>query len=123
MRKADFILEREQGLPSIFIELESPVHSVFTKKGDLTAQSNHARQQVSEWVKYVENEPQTNAKDEYSFLTGPKERMVVIGRGIENKDRLIDTKYDGVTFWTYSIMLEEAKSRMNKRLGSIYIKG
>lgn len=120
IRKADFILEREQGLPSIFIELESPVHSVFTKKGDLTAQSNHARQQVSEWVKYVENDLQANAKGEYSFLTGPKERMVVIGRGLENRDRLSDTKYDGVTFWTYSLMLEEAKNRMNERLYSQY---
>lgn len=120
MRKADFILEREQGLASMFIELESPAHDVFTKRGDLTAQSNHARQQVSEWVKYVENEPQTNAKDEYSFLTGPKERMVVIGRGLEDRERLIDTKYDGVTFWTYSIMLEEAKNRMNKRLSAQY---
>ncbi len=120
MRKADFILEREQGLPSIFIELESPVHNVFTKKGDLTAQSSHARQQVSEWVKYVENEPQTNATEEHSFLTGPKERMVVIGRGLEYRERLIDTKYDGVTFWTYSLMLEEAINRMNKRLSSQY---
>lgn len=120
MRKADFILEREQGLPAIFIELESPVHNVFTKNGDLTHQSNHARKQVSEWVKYVENEPQTNATDEYSFLTGPKERMVVIGRGLENRSRLVDTKYDGVTFWTYSLMLEESKIRMNERLSSQY---
>jgi len=120
MRKADFIIEREQGLPSIFIELESPVHKVFTKKGDLTAQSNHARQQVSEWVKYVENEPQTNASGEHTFLTGPKERMVIIGRGLDARDRLIDTKYDGVTFWTYSLMLEEARNRMNERLLSQY---
>jgi Domain of unknown function (DUF4263) len=119
-RIADFILEREPGLPSIFIELESPVHKVFTKKGDLTAESNHARQQVSEWVKYVENEPQTNAVGDYSFLTGTKERMVVIGRGLEDKDGLTDTKYDGVTFWTYSLMLEEAKNRMNQRLSSQY---
>ena len=120
MRVADFILEREQGLPSVFIELESPVHKVFTKKGDLTAESNHARQQVSDWVKYVENEPQKNASGEYSFLTGPKERLVIIGRGLENKDKLIDTKYDGVTFWTYSLMLEEARNRMNERLSSQY---
>lgn len=120
MRKADFILQREQGLPPIFIELESPVYNVFNKKGDLTSQSNHARQQVSEWVKYVENEPHTNATGEYSFLTGTKEKMVVIGRGIENRERLIDTKYDGVTFWTYSLMLEEAKNRMNERLLSQY---
>lgn len=120
MRKADFILEREQGLPAIFIELESPVHKVLTKSNDLTAQSNHARQQISEWVKFVEQNPQQNATNENSFMTGPKERMVIIGRGLENQDRLIDTKYDGVTFWTYTMMLEEARERLNNSIASQY---
>ena len=120
MRKADFILEREQGLPAIFIELESPVHKVLTKNNDLTAQSNHARQQISEWIKFVEQNPQQNATGAYSFMTGPKERMVVIGRGLEDKERLIDTKFDGVTFWTYSMMLDEAIDRLNNALASQY---
>lgn len=119
-RVADFILGREQGLPSIFIELESPIHEVFTKRGDLTAQVNHARQQVSEWVKYVELAPQLNAFGELKFLTGPKERMIIIGKDTDKKDRLIDTKHDGVTVWTYSILLQEAKQRMNNRLVSQY---
>ena len=102
------------------VDFTGPVHKVFTKNGDLTAQSNHARQQVSEWVKYVENEPQTNASNEHLFLTGPKERMVIIGRGLDIREKLIDTKYDGVTFWTYSLMLEEARNRMNDRLASQY---
>lgn len=120
MRIADFILEREHGLPAIFLELESCVHNVFTKKYELTAQANHARQQISEWVQFVENDPQRNASGENGFMTGLKERMVIIGRGIEDKERLKNTKYDGVTFWTYSIMLEEAKARMNNSLESQY---
>jgi hypothetical protein len=119
-RIADFILEREQGLPAIFIELESPVHEVFTKGGDLTAKVNHARQQVSEWVKYVEHSPESNASGELSFLTGPKERMIIIGKDTDKKNRLIDTKHDGVTVWTYSILLQEARRRMNNRLASQY---
>lgn len=119
-RKADFILEREQGLPSIFIELESPVHNVFTKNYDLTAQANHASQQITEWVQFVENDPQRNAFGEYNFMTGTKERMVIIGRGVEDKERLINMKYGGITFWTYSIMLEEAKNRVNDSLASQY---
>lgn len=120
MRKADFILEREQGLPSIFIELESPVHKVFTKKHDLTAPANHARQQISEWVQFVENDPHQNAQGDFGFLTGPKERMVIIGRGVEERQHLIKTKFDGVTFWTYSIMIEEAKNRMNNLISLQY---
>lgn len=120
MRKADFILEREQGLPSMLIELESPVHKVFTKKGDLTAQANHARQQISEWVSFIERDPARNASGEKSFLTGHKERLVVIGRGLESREELIDTKFDGVTFWTYSILLEEARVRGNNHITSQY---
>lgn len=112
-RKADFILEREQGLPAILIELESPVHQILTKKLDLTAQANHARVQISEWVSFIENDPARNASNENYFLTGPKERLVIIGRGLEHRDRLIETKFDGVVFWTYDIFIEEAINRLN----------
>ena len=119
-READFILEREQGLPAILIELESPVHKVFTKKNDLTAPANHARRQISEWITFIEKDPVRNASGYTSFLTGPKERLVVIGRGLENREQLIDTKFDGVTFWTYSMLLEEAKNRLNNQIVSQY---
>ena len=114
-RKADFILEREQGLPPLLIELENPTHKILTKSLDLTAQSNHARQQISEWVSFIENDPARNASGDNYFLTGPKERLVIIGRGLEHKEKLIDTKFDGVVFWTYNILIEEAKKRLNEQ--------
>jgi len=120
MRETDFILEREEGLPPILIELESPVHKILTKTNDLTAAANHARKQISEWVSFIEKDPIRNASGENSFLIGPKERLVVIGRGLENTARLIDTKFDGVTFWTYSMLLEEAKTRWNNHIASQY---
>jgi hypothetical protein len=119
-RKSDFILEREQGLPPMLIELESPVHDILTKRGDLTAPANHARQQISEWVSFIEGDPLRNASGENSFLTGPKERLVIIGRGLEHRQRLIQTKFDGVTFWTYSILIEEARNRWNTHIASQY---
>ena len=112
-RKADFILEREHGLPPLLIELESPVHKVFTKKGDLTAPVNHARQQITEWVSFIDTEPQSNAQGEFGFLSGPKERLIIIGRGLENRAKLIDTKFDGTVVWTYDVFIEEARKRLN----------
>lgn len=120
VRKADFILEREQGLPPILIELESPVHKVLRKNNDLTAAANHARQQIMEWISFIEKDPIRNASGEYSFLLGPKEKLIIIGRGVEYKERLIDTKFDGVTFWTYSMFIEEAKMRLNNHIASQY---
>lgn len=117
-RKADFILEREQGLPPILIELESPVHPVFTKNMELTAPANHARQQISEWVSFIDSDAVNNASGELNFLTGTKERLIIIGRGLEHKERLIDTKFDGVVFWTYDIFIEEVKHRLNDQYAS-----
>lgn len=116
--KADFILEREEGFPPILIELESPVHPVFTKAMDLTAPANHARQQISEWVSFIDSDPAINAPAELTFLTGPKERLVIIGRGLEHRTRLIDTKFDGTIIWTYDIFIEEARRRLNDQYTS-----
>ena len=42
-RIADFILQREDGLPPMLIELEAPRHRVFTLKGELTEKAHDAR--------------------------------------------------------------------------------
>lgn len=119
-RKADFILEREQGLPAILIELESPVHKVFTRRHDFTKEVNHAKAQISEWVSFIAKDSVRNASGETSFLTGPKEQIVIIGRGLDERERLIDSQFGGVTVWTYDLFLEEAKTRLNDHLASQY---
>ena len=85
---------------------------------DLTAQANHARGQISEWVLFIDSDAVKNASGELNFLTGPKERLVIIGRGTEHKERLIDTKFDGVTFWTYDMFIEEVRNRLNNQYAS-----
>ena len=117
---ADFVLEREQGMSSLLIELELPVHKVFTKKYDLTHQANHARKQISDWVSFIDKDSARNASGEFSFLSGPKDRLVIIGRGLEHRERLIDTKFDGVTFWTYEMLIEEAKIHWNNHISNQY---
>ena len=117
-RKADFVLEREQGFPPILIELESPVHKIFTKNLDLTAQANHEKSQISEWIAFIDSDTARNAKGDFYFLTGLKERLVIIGRGLEYRDRLLETKYDGVVFWTYDILFEEVRGRLNDNYAS-----
>lgn len=113
-RKADFILEREQGLPPLLIELEPPVHSVFTKGKDLTKEANHAGRQISEWVSFIDSDGVSNASGEFSFLAGPKERLVIIGRGLEHKACLLETKFSGTVFWTYDVFVEEIRRRLNQ---------
>ncbi len=49
-----------------------------------------------------------------SFLTGPKERLVIIGRGLDWADAMRDSKFGINKVWTYDMLVLEAKKRWNK---------
>jgi hypothetical protein len=119
-RRADFIHEREAGLPALLIELESPSHRVFRKNGDLTAEVTHARGQVAEWVRFIREAPGANAKGEMSFLSGPTQALVFIGRGLEHRAKLVETRFTDTIVWTYDLLIEEARSRWNANLEEQY---
>ena len=112
-RIADFILKRENGFPSLLIELESPNVKVFKKNGELTAEANHAKNQISEWVRFLDRNPK-NAEDEFEFLNGPKERLVIMGRGMEFEEEMINSKYTDTIIWTYDFLIVEAKNKWNR---------
>lgn len=114
-RTADFILQREHGVSALLVELESTKHKVFTKTYDLRAEVNHAKTQIADWIRFIDDDPTTNASDEFSFLRGPKDRLVIIGRGLDDKDRLIETKRQDTLIWTYDMLLENAKNSLNER--------
>lgn len=111
-RIADFILEREKGMPALLIELESPSNKLFKKNGEFTAEANHAKHQIAEWVKFIEQNPE-NRKAEMDFLNGDKQRLIIIDKGMEHLDKMIDSKYSDTIMWTYELFLREAKQRLN----------
>jgi hypothetical protein len=111
--KADFVLEREAGTPALLVELESPVHNVVKANGDLSQPVFHAIQQINEWVAIIDSDPATNAASEMAFLVGPKQRLVVIGRGLEHKARLLETRFSDTLIWTYDLLVDEARRRLN----------
>lgn len=114
LRRADFVLQRELGLPPLLIELESPVHRVFRKNGQVTDEVTHAKKQVAEWVWFIERDPQRNAEGEMSFLAGPKQRLVVIGAGLEFREALLqESATTDTSVWTYDLLLEQAKEQWN----------
>jgi hypothetical protein len=118
---ADFVLEREAGMPGILVELESPVHRVFRADGDWTAAVNHAKAQIARWVRFIRQAPDRNAQGEMAFLTGPIQRLVVIGRGLEKTQQLFDSRHTDTTIWTYDLMIAEAKARWNNTLEQQYV--
>jgi len=117
--QADFILNRGGGLPPMLIELESPIHKVLRKNGDLTAAANHASLQINDWARFIDSDPNTNASGDYEFLRGPrKERFVIIGHGTREKGRLTEiNRFAETQFWTYHMLIENARAALNKTYG------
>jgi len=115
-RKADFILERENGLAPLLIELESPVHDILTKNKSLTSYANHARDQIDEWIEFIHKNPKNNCQNDMAFLNSVNiEKLIIIGKGLEQKDILISKKFSGTIFWTYDMLIEEARQIMNNK--------
>jgi hypothetical protein len=119
-RSIDFLLEREPGMPAILVELESPVHRVFRKNREPTAETNHAKNQIAEWFSFIDRDAVTNASGEFSFMAGPKHRLVVIGRGLEDREQLLGSRFTDTTLWTYDLLLEQARERWNAELANQY---
>lgn len=115
-RVADFILERSQGLAPLLIELESPNKKILRKNNEFTYEANHARGQLDEWIEYISKNAPQNASGELAFLTGNKERLIVMGTGLDQSRTLIEKKFSETVFWTYSMMLNDARERANARI-------
>jgi hypothetical protein len=111
-RVADFIIERETGFPALLIELESPSQPVFKKNNELTHQSHHAVSQINEWKMFIDQDSR-NTQNEMKFLSGPKDKVIIIGRGIENLEAMKNSKFSGTAVWTYDLLISEAKKRWN----------
>lgn len=116
-RVADFILKREETFPSMLIELENPSVKMFKKNGEPTAEANHAKNQIAEWVRFIDQNPE-NIKGDFNFLAGPKSRLVIMGRGLDNVKEMENSRYSDTIMWTYDFMIKEAKKKCNRDIES-----
>lgn len=113
-RIADFILQREEGIPPMLIELENPKSKMFKTNGEFSHVANHAKSQIAEWVRFIEQNPD-NSRGEMSFLQGPnKTRLVIMGRGLEFNEEMSNSRYTDTIMWTYDMLLKEAKENWSK---------
>jgi hypothetical protein len=98
----------------MLIELENPKSKMFKNNGEWSFGANHAKYQIAEWVKFIDQNPE-NANGKMDFLTGPnKERLVIMGRGLNFLDKMKDSKYSDTIMWTYDLMINEAKENWEK---------
>ncbi len=109
---ADFIIEREFGMPPILIELESPAYNIYKKNRELTAEANHAKNQIADWVRCIEENPENTV--ELKFLKGPKIRLIIMGKGLEYMGEMFNSKYTDTIIWTYTVLRNEAARNQNE---------
>ncbi|MBU2593725.1 MAG: DUF4263 domain-containing protein [Candidatus Edwardsbacteria bacterium] len=108
---ADFIIEREFGMPAMLIELENPSVKIYRKNGELTAEANHAENQIAEWVRFIDENPINNP--DMTFLKGPKQRLVIMGRGLEYVGEMQNSRHTDTIIWSYTVLRNEAAKRWN----------
>jgi hypothetical protein len=55
-----------------------------------------------------------------AFLTGEKQGLVIIGRGLGDREQLLETKFGETVVWTYDLLLDEARGRWNANVQEQY---
>lgn len=110
--RPDFIIREATG-DYILVEIENPKRSLFTKRGDFTADVTHAVQQVEDWQEWLEQNLPT-AQRYYPDIVSPrglivigrlstltqKERQKLARRNINTRGRLEILTYDEMIFRT-----------------------
>ena len=114
-RRADFILEASRAFPALLIELENPVHEIYRKNGEPTAQANHAANQIAEWIDFIERDSR-NVAPPFDFLAGSKQSLVIMGRENVNRPHTPYSRSDRTIFWTYNQLIREACDYWNDNI-------
>lgn len=114
--KADFVVELPPGERYVLIELERPIHKLFTKDDRFKKEVVHAQQQVEDWMDRVSEHPH-EAQETLPGIREP-EGWVVIGRRssmTENQQRVLERKnarLQNITIMTYDDLLDRARQRL-----------
>ena len=121
----DFVF-REASNDYLLVELEAPNRSLFRKDGQPHHDLVHALSQITDWLRYVEDNHDTAQRELglTGISTAPR-CLVVIGRsaGLTASDRrkltTIANQYPKVRILTYDDLLTTAKATIENLLGTL----
>jgi len=125
-RVTDFVFKEAAG-DYLLVELEPSTHRMFLKNGHASKELNHAKGQITDWKRYLEDNLHTVQHE--LGLTGisanPKS-LVVIGRSdsltSENRRKLVAMENESprVKIMTYDDVYDSAKAVIENLLGTIW---
>jgi len=122
----DFVF-REAAGGYLLVELERPDHRLFIKNGNTSSNLNHAKGQILDWKRYIEDNLST-VKNELGLVgisTNPNS-IVVIGRSHslspESRRKLvsIENQCPKVKIMTYDDVYENSKAVIENLLGPLW---
>lgn len=125
-RETDFVF-LEASNDYVLVELERSTHRLFKKDGDLTQALNHARGQVIDWRRYLEDNLATVQRELglVGISANPKS-LIVIGRSqpltSQNRRKLVSIENESprLKIMTYDDVYENAKAVIENLLGTIW---
>jgi hypothetical protein len=125
-RKTDFVFREGSG-EYILVELEPSTHKLFLKDGHPSKELNHARGQIVDWKRYLEDNLST-VQREYGLLgisTSPQS-LIVIGRSrslTENNRRFLVTlgnESPKLRILTYDDIYDDARAVVENLFGPLH---
>jgi len=125
-RETDFVFLEASG-DYVLVELERSTHRLFRKDGDSTQALNHARGQVIDWKRYLEDNLATVQREVglVGISANPKS-LIVIGRSqfltLQHRRKLVSIENESprLKIMTYDDVYESAKAVIQNLLGTIW---
>lgn len=125
-RVTDFVF-REPGNDYLLVELEAPTRTLFRRDGQVHENLTHAIDQVSDWIRYIEDN-RTTVEGELNLvgISNSPRSLVVIGRSADLTDsdkrklRTIQERQPKLRILTYDQLLENARATVENVLGPIW---
>jgi hypothetical protein len=128
-RKTDFVFREAMG-DYLLVELERSTYSLFRGDGHPSGELNHARAQIVDWKRYLEDNLSTVQRElGLAGISVSPKCMIVIGRSAsltaEHRRTLgaIENESPKLKIVTYDDVYENAKATIENLLGPIWVTG
>ncbi len=122
----DFVF-REAAGDYLLVELERSTHRLFLRDGHPSRELNHARGQVVDWKRYLEDNLSTVQRElGLDGISASPKRLIVIGRSCsltsQNRRKLASMENESpcVKIMTYDDVFDNAKAVVENLLGPIW---
>jgi hypothetical protein len=127
--KTDFVF-REAAGDYILVELERSTHKLFRRDGDASSELNHAKGQITNWKRYLEDNLSTVKRElGLSDISVNPRSIIVIGRSASLTEEChrklvtIENEIPKLKIMTYDDVYSNAKAVIENLLGPLSVMG